>query len=153
MAVNNIFASPTCTGEPSGSRRVALNWVNFRHIGFNGRRTGDRVNSYVDSYEARYLLAVMITMCCCAVDAFLTLLLLDRGAVEVNLLMDSLILKDMQLFVNLKLALTGLCLVLLVVHKNFIIFRALKVSHLLYAFTFLYMMLNYYQLGMLASVR
>jgi Domain of unknown function (DUF5658) len=84
-----------------------------------------------------------------SMDAWLTLRLLDRGAVELNLLMLSLIEQNVYVFVQLKVALTSLCTLLLVIHWDFRVFRAYRVGGLLVAVLALYTVLVLYELTLL----
>ena len=84
-------------------------------------------------------------------DAVFTLTLLSRGAIEVNPFMAWLIETDIQLFAIIKMALTGVCLIFLVMHINFRIYRLLKVNHVLYACLPLYALLIAYEMVLLTK--
>ncbi|MBT8117130.1 MAG: hypothetical protein KJO66_04815 [Gammaproteobacteria bacterium] len=117
-------------------RRKSLTPINLRHLGLKGRRqqyrrTGDAVGRYVDWYSPKLMFLALTILICSCLDAFLTLNLLQLGAVELNLLMARLIETDIQTFVNAKIGLTGLCVTLLVIHKNFRVFRGITVEHML----------------------
>ena len=105
------------------------------------RRKGDHINSYVDWYEPWPLVASLVIILLSGLDAFLTLVLLNHGAVELNMLMDWLIKTDIRTFAGIKLAVTGLALIVLVVHFNFKIYRVLPVRYLMYALMPLYAIL------------
>ncbi|MBT8132261.1 MAG: hypothetical protein KJO35_08325 [Gammaproteobacteria bacterium] len=131
----------TAKSGPAGrrfltDRRQKLSPINFRHLGLQGRRQGfrrseERTGQYVDWYEPKLMfLGVAIILCSC-MDAFLTLNLMQMGAVEMNVLMARLIETNIQHFVNAKIALTCLCVTLLVIHKNFRVCGSLTVEHLL----------------------
>jgi hypothetical protein len=118
----------------------------------NGRRHQDEHNTYTDWYGPWPLVATLLIIILCCVDAFLTLILLDKGAVELNVLMDILIQKDTQLFTIVKVTVTGLALVILVLHFNFRVYRVIAVRYLIYAFVPMYMLLIAHEINMLYSI-
>jgi hypothetical protein len=118
----------------------------------NGRRHQDEHNTYTDWYGPWPLVATLLIIILCCVDAFLTLILLDKGAVELNVLMDILIQKDTQLFTIVKVSVTGLALVILVLHFNFRVYRVIAVRYLIYAFVPMYMLLIAHEINMLYSI-
>ena len=115
------------------------------------RRISDRYyGGYVDRHEIELWLAVLGILVLSLTDAALTLTLLQKGAIELNTLMAVLINTDVQLFIASKLAITGLALMLLLIHAKFRIFRYMKVSFLIYFFLSLYTLLIAYELTLLA---
>ena len=120
-------------------RRCGTNQgINLRQMGLGGRRlrarrSSDRASHYVDWYDARLLLSGLGILTCCCIDAFFTLQLLQMGATELNTLMAYLIETDIQRFVNLKIAITALSVILLIIHGRYRLFRAMRVEHLLHA--------------------
>ena len=132
--------------------RKSLKLLNLRHLGIGGRRRGDDANTYVDYYETRILVVTMITIICCFLDAAFTLNLLSVGATELNLFMATLIETDVHMFVQLKIALTSLSLILLVIHKNFMVGGMLRVLHVLYFFCGCYLTLIGYELYLFSLV-
>jgi len=127
-------------------RRKSLAWINTRHLGIEGRRIVDAKNSYVDRYEPHLFVAVLFILSCSILDAMLTLQLISKGAIELNLFMAVLIEKDLQQFVSIKMALTCLSIVFLVVHKNFRLYNDFLVRHFIYTITAFYAGLIGYQL-------
>ena len=97
----------------------------------------------------RLFAVVMIIITCSCLDAVITLELLSRGAIELNTLMARLIETDVQQFINVKIALTGLSLVFLVVHKNFRLWGSFTVTHLIYGICIGYSVLVAYELRLL----
>ncbi len=116
------------------------------------RRDGDHLDSYVDWYGHLPLVATVSIILLCFTDAFLTTVLISAGAVELNTLMDWLIQRDIQLFAAVKMAVTGVALVVLVMHFNFRIYKFLAVRYILYALVPVYSLLIYHELSMLASI-
>lgn len=120
-------------------RREPLTFLSLRMLNRRGvrrhpgRRAGDWEAPYVDWYEPKLMLIVIgIFLLACA-DAFLTLHLWQSGSITLNPFMASLLGDDVHGYVNLKLAVTGFALVMLVVYKNFSVYRIFRVYHLIYA--------------------
>ncbi len=88
----------------------------------------------------------------CIIDGYNTLLLLDLGGVEINPLMRELIDRDATLFFSVKYALTAFCLMILVVHKRFLLLRVVSGYHIIIAVIFGYTILIGYQYRLLASI-
>lgn len=127
----------------------------FVHSLYRNRRRGMRRiadqarGHYVDAHGPGVIVcAVTVLLLSCA-DSLFTLLLLQRGAEEVNPVMRALIEADDTLFVGVKLALTAACLVFLVAHRNFRLFRV-QGHTILYASLGAYLILVNYQWHLLA---
>jgi hypothetical protein len=116
------------------------------------RRENDHLDSYTDWYGHGPFAATLIIILLCFADAFLTIVLLSKGAVELNGLMDWLIQKDVHTFAVVKMTMTGLALIVLVMHFNFRVYRVVAVRYLLYALVPLYSLLIFHELTMLANI-
>jgi len=116
------------------------------------RRVGDKTNTYIDWYDHWQLVTTLTVILLCSLDAFLTIILLDRGAVELNFLMAWLIDKDIQTFTLVKLTVTGVALIVLVMHINFRIYRIVSVRYLMYALVPAYSLLIAHEINMLVSI-
>jgi hypothetical protein len=116
------------------------------------RRKDDQMNSYIDWYEPWPLVASVVIILLSSLDAFLTLVLLNHGAVELNMLMDWLIKTDIRTFATVKLAMTGLALIVLVLHFNFHLYRVLPVRYLMYALMSLYAFLITHEIILLGDL-
>ena len=116
-----------------------------------GRREDDLLNSYIDWYGPWPLAATVFIILLCFLDAFFTLILINHGAVEINILMDWLIKKDIQTFAATKMAITSLALIVLVMHFNFRIYRVVLVRYLMYAMVPAYMALIAYEIHLLSQ--
>ena len=119
-----------------------------RHL----RRDDDKQNSYTDWYGHWPFAATLIIILLCFADAFLTIVLLSKGAVELNGLMDWLIQKDTHIFTVVKMSMTGVALIVLVMHFNFRIYKYIAVRYLIYALVPLYSLLIFHELTMLANI-
>jgi len=116
------------------------------------RREDDDLDSYTDWYGHWPFAATFIIILLCFADAFLTIVLLSKGAVELNTLMDWLIQKDTHMFAVVKMSMTGTALVVLVMHFNFRIYKYIAVRYLIYALVPLYSLLIFHELRMLTNL-
>ena len=123
-----------------------------RHRRRKPRREDDHLNSYTDWYGHWPLAATFTIILLCFADAFLTMVLLSKGAVELNGLMDYLIRQDIQLFTVVKMSVTGAALIILVLHFNFRVYKYIAVRYIIYGLVPLYSLLIFYELKMLANI-
>jgi Domain of unknown function (DUF5658) len=113
------------------------------------RRLEDSQFHSLDWYSA-HLLAVTIGVLLLSVaDAFLTLVLLQSGAAEVNPVMAALVYRDAALFTVLKMALTSVSLILMVFLARYRFMRVLQVTWVLYGVLIVYMTLIAYEIWLL----
>jgi len=109
------------------------------------RRFEEDKNFYVDRYETKYLVLIISILLLCLLDALLTLVLLNHGGIELNPVMAVLIEKDATLFLTVKLTVTAVNLIVLLVHKNFLIFGWLKLRYIMFSLFILYFILILYE--------
>jgi hypothetical protein len=125
---------------------------------YRNRRTHDRRldiqwrGHYVDSHGLWLLVMALAVMLLSIADAYFTLLLLEFGAEEVNPFLNWLLSIDHQLFFIVKLAVTGFCIVWLVMHQRFRVFGVLRVYHMLVASLLIYLGLIWHQLDLLRAI-
>lgn len=119
-----------------------------RHI----RRDLDRINSYIDWYGPWPFLASVVIIVLCFTDALLTMILLNNGAMEMNVLMDWLIKHDVRTFAITKMVITGLAIIVLVMHFNFRFYRIIAVRYLIYALVPVYVLLIAHEINMLSQI-
>jgi len=116
------------------------------------RRSADgTISHYVDIYDKTTVwIAVTITLLSCT-DSLLTLILIQNGrATEANPVMKALIDSDTMLFIAVKAALTILCILFIVAHKNFWLFKnRLRAKYILLATFIGYASLINYELVLL----
>lgn len=105
------------------------------------RRAGEGENYYVDQYELRYLFLIITILVLCFLDAFLTVILLQLGAQELNPFMLLFIEKDVVFSMVIKYVMTAVSLIFILIHKNFRIFRNVRVHSLIYCVLTLYVAL------------
>ncbi len=123
-------------------RRVKPSLLHFNLKSLNGRRAHPRrvmerhyyrgrVGYFTDVYQREIgLLGVLLVVLSC-VDAFMTLRVLQLGAIEINPLMDGLIKGDIESFVGLKVALTIFSVLLFVRYSNFRLVGGIKVINIM----------------------
>jgi hypothetical protein len=122
---------------------------------FRGRRQGNRRDGEVgtawsDFYGVNTLLtSAAIVILCCA-DAFLTLTLVAHGGKELNPLMDMLLGVGPDAFINMKIALTSICVILLVALQNVPLLARFRVFHLMLVLLAGYAALIAYELTLLS---
>jgi hypothetical protein len=139
--------------RPERRRRI---WWSILYGSFNPRRRTpprrlDDTRYYSVDWHSSHLLAVAIAillLSCC--DAFLTLVLLDGGAQEMNPVMDLVVHGDTALFAGLKMAMTGVSVVLMVCLARYRFLRLVRVEYALYAILIGYTILIGYEFWMLS---
>jgi len=113
------------------------------------RRLGDSRFQALDWHGA-HLLAVSIGILVLNVaDAFLTVELLSRGAIEANPVMAALIQGNPTLFASIKMAMTGVSVLLLVILGCYRFMRVLRVELILYGVLIAYLVLIGHEISML----
>ena len=116
------------------------------------RRVTDSHGSHVilDWYRPSLLFFIVAIYVLSAVDAALTLTLLESGvAKEANLLMDFLLAESALLFVGVKALVTGVGLVCLAAYSSQCLFTKLRVDRLIYALFVIYALLIIYEIRLL----
>jgi hypothetical protein len=135
-------------------RRLRV-WWSILYGSFNPRRRTpprrldeSRFHS-LDWYSSHLLAAAVGILLLNVADAFLTLLLLQGGAQEVNPVMATLVYRNVALFAALKMGMTSVCIVLMVIVARYRFMRVLQVGWVLYAILIAYASLIGYELWML----
>ena len=104
-------------------------------------------------WHAAHLLAVSIGILLLSVaDAFLTVTLLAGGAVEVNPIMAAVVYQSVALFAAVKMAMTGIGVMLMVMLARYRLMRVLRVDVVMYALLIGYLVLLNYEFGMLPAL-
>lgn len=114
------------------------------------RRIADFGNYYADSYEPKLFVVTISIFLLCCLDALFTLILLEKGAHELNIFMLSLLENGMRTFVNLKLGITAIALVFLFTHARRRVLGGMNVQHMLYVILGIYFSIILYELHMLS---
>jgi hypothetical protein len=133
-------------------RRV---WWSVLYGNFNPRRRApprrlDDPRLHLLDWHSSHLLAVAIGILLLSVmDAFLTLVLLQGGASEVNPVMAALIYRSVAMFTALKMGMTGAGVLLMVFLARYRFMRLLPVAWVLYGVLVAYVTLISYEVWML----
>jgi hypothetical protein len=109
------------------------------------RRKEEDHNYYVDHYDAKYLALVLSIVVLCVFDAYFTLKIIHYGGRELNPLMIKFLDRFPELSLLMKYIVTVISLVILLVHKNFVLFRKVKAYFFLYVIFMLYFLLVLYE--------
>jgi hypothetical protein len=116
------------------------------------RREEDRSITSVDWHHPQWLAVAILTLLLCSADAFLTLVLLERGATEANPFMQPLVGGSPLLFTVIKFGLTSGGMTLLILLARMRVFGRLPVSFLLYGVLFAYTALVTYEFWLLETI-
>jgi hypothetical protein len=111
-----------------GQDRRRHSWRTVTYCGFHGRGRRRQVRRqnhsyYLDHYDGQLVFTGLLVLLLSCVDALFTLTLLDKGAYEVNFLMARLLEIGNHPFVITKIAITAACVLFLLMHAHFRIFR------------------------------
>ncbi len=109
-----------------------------------GRREADG-GALVDWHEPHLLFLAIMILLLSMTDAVLTLTLLARGAQEVNPLMAYVLENSPKLFIAVKMALTGIAVLVLVALARAKVFRVIKVSAVIHWCLLVYAVLIGYE--------
>jgi Domain of unknown function (DUF5658) len=125
----------------------ALVYGSFRPRRRGPRRAGERSVSSVDWHHPQWLAVAMLIVLCSCVDAFLTLMLVSRGAAEEgNPLMAPLVGGDGMAFALVKIGLTAGGVLLLTQLARLRAFGRIPVGVFLYLVLALYLALITYEI-------
>jgi hypothetical protein len=155
----NVPCAPGEAGEqrrlPDRRRRVLWSVV-YGSFNARRRRPPRRMNDsryHSLDWHSAHLLAVSIGILIMSVgDAVLTLTLMSYGAVEVNPVMAVLVNGSPAVFAALKMAMTGISVMLLVFLSRYRFLRVVPVQLILYGVLVGYMILIGHEFGMLQNV-
>ncbi len=127
----------------------------FYYACFKTRRRGERrdilqqvQHYYSDHYDLNSATAALTMMLLCIVDSVLTLMLLERGASELNPMAALLLNHGSLWFFTVKYLLTALCVFTLVMHTRIGVF-GMRGYHLLQLSILFYLLLVNYQVVLL----
>jgi hypothetical protein len=116
-----------------------------------GRRASDHHRPIIDWHGPGLLTSSILVLLLCVADAFLTLWLLQDGAIEANPLMAALLAGDGRRFAISKLALTGGGVLTLVAMANFRVFRTIRAGTLVHTILAAYLVLVCYEVALVAA--
>ena len=106
------------------------------------RRGPRRAESYLyyqtDWYDVKLLVMALGLLLLSSLDAAMTMHLLNNGAVEINPIMNYLLRQGANVFIITKIAMTSICIVVLVAHYHSRVFNWLRVDIMLLLALFIY---------------
>lgn len=130
------------------ARALVYGSFNPRRLG--PRRTGEHRLGAIDWYHPWWLAIATLILALCAGDAVLTIVLISRGAYELNPVLAPLVHGSGALFAVVKVGLTGMGVVLLTLLSRVKAFGRLPVALVLYGVLAGYGVLIGYELYLLA---
>jgi hypothetical protein len=135
---------------PDRRTRVAraIMYGSFKPRRLGPRRTGEERLGAIDWYHPWWLAIATLILALCAGDAVLTVVLINRGAYELNPVLAPII-GSGALFVAVKVGLTGISVVLLTLLSRIRAFGRMRVALVLYAVLAGYAALIAYELHLL----
>ena len=113
-----------------------------------GRRSGEKENIYVDVYNPQLVALLLLFFSLTVIDSVSTLIYLGKGGRELNPVAQWMIDQGGTFFVMAKGVVSGLCLLFVMLHKNF---SAARVA-LAVGFTFYFLLAAYHLVLQLAAL-
>jgi hypothetical protein len=110
-----------------------------------GPRRAENLYHYSDWYDVKLLVLSLSLLLLSCLDAAMTMKLLSLGAVELNPVMNELINRGTHFFVWIKIAVTALCVIVLVAHNRIKLFNIIRVDVVLITAVFIYLGLVTYE--------
>jgi len=139
-----------------GERRHRIWWAAW-YGSFNPRRRrpprrlDDSRFHLVDWYSAHLLAVSLAILLLSATDAFLTGILLLNGADELNSIMAALLYRGVAIFTAIKMAMTGVAIVLMVILARYRFMRLIRVELVMFGVLGVYLWLVGYEIWMLKA--
>jgi len=117
------------------------------------RREVDNLNNlYVDIHETRIFILFSLTVLLSAIDAMLTLFIINNGGEEINPVMLYLLNTDVAVFFWVKFFMTSFGMLFLVSHKHFLIYQIIRGYHIMYAVFTTYVVLVLYEISLISQI-
>jgi hypothetical protein len=133
--------------------RRTLSWRTFIQGSITPRRRGNRrgheFEALVDWHEPHLLFLAIMILLLSVTDAFLTLTLIAQGAEEANPVMAFLLDRMPRLFAFVKIALTGIGIVVLVALARARVFRVIRIANIIHWCMLGYVLLIVYEAWLL----
>ncbi len=140
------------------SDRRAWSMQAFFYQFLYGRRRGERRRQagdpahYIDVHRPKVLFTTLSILLLCVVDVYFTLTLLEHGGVELNPVMNYLLGRSVWWFFLGKYIVTVCCLLILVTHNHFVLFKRMTGLDVLQIVLLAYLLLIAYELLLLSLV-
>lgn len=150
--------APGVLAERRAAERRRRVWWSLLYGSFNPRRRNaprrlDEMRYHTIDWHAAHLFAIAIAILLLSIcDAFMTLALLAAGAEEINPVMAMIVGGDAGVFAAVKMALTGVSVVMLAFLARYRFMRSFRVEFALYAVLIGYLALIGYEYWMLKTL-
>lgn len=106
----------------------------------------------LDWHDAHLLGVAVLILLLSVADAFMTVTLLNGGAIEVNPIMAAVIYRGAGVFAAVKMAMTGCSVVVMVLLARYRLMRVVRVDAAMYGVLVIYTVLLSYEYEMLRSL-
>jgi len=136
--VISSFCELPCKEKRCGTDRRTNNKARLKYLLFNGRRERSRRDEdrgkaiIFDRYNQKLFLAITTILILSILDALLTLIVIQRGAKEVNPVMAYFLEHGTLIFIVAKYALTSIGVLILLIFKNVFLTKIKIYTHSLF---------------------
>ena len=136
--VNSGSCEPTCKEKRRGVDRRTNNKARLKYLLFNGRRERfrrdeDKGTAFIfDRYNQKLFLAITTILILSILDAALTLVVIQRGAKELNPVMAYFLEHGTLTFIVAKYVLTSIGVLILLIFKNVFLTKLKIYTHSLF---------------------
>lgn len=151
--MRNLENSKNKFDKRSGIDRRKTSPTLFNKYLITGRRRRSRRDDdskspkQFDRYSNKLLILIVVILVLSIIDAVFTILLIDKGAIELNPVMSFYINVSQIWFICIKYFLTSASLILLLFCNERMIFRIrIRVKNLLYLFSIFFIIVIYWQI-------
>jgi hypothetical protein len=147
-----VLSERRCVSDRRGRMWWSALYGSFNPRRRASRRAGSDRFQMVDWHDSHLLGAALCILILCVADAFMTLVLLSRGAHEANPVMAGFVYSNVESFTIVKMLLTslGVCVMVFLARHRFL--RTIRVATLLYVAVAIYVLLIGYEFGLLAQL-
>ena len=141
------------SGVERRKRTLAAYWRGARNPRRrDGRRRADQIYPIVDWHSARVFAVVFTILTLCVADGVLTVMLLARGAIEVNPVMAYFLPHNLGWFAAVKLSLTAFGMLVLVGCSRMRLFRSLPAEAVIHGVLLCYVLLIFHEIRLLQLI-
>jgi hypothetical protein len=155
MSINKASAVPESAADRRGQPdRRARFWWSLCYGSFRprrrrpSRRDTDGPFHSLDWHDSHLLVVSIGILLLSVADAFMTITLLAGGAIEVNPVMAAVVYRSATVFAAVKLAMTGVGVMLLVTLARYRFLRIIRVDVAMYGLLLVYLVLLAYEYWM-----
>jgi len=144
--------SRTTPERRSATVRTAIHSI-YRNRRASVRRVSDmETDVYFDRHEPWFAFMALGVMLLSITDAYFTLYMLEHGGEEISPVVDYLVQQGDLFFFVAKYLVTAIAVLVVLMHRNFTIFKYFLGYHGLYLMLLSYVLLITYELGILSII-